>query len=65
MQKETRQIINRCRTTIEGKQEVIVKPEKVCWSFKRDNTRKAAGPDRITGRVLKEYGEELSIMLCL
>ncbi len=43
-------------------QRVIITSEEVCRTFKRVNTRKAAGPDRIIGRVLRECREELSVI---
>ncbi len=39
-----------------------VTAEEVCLTFKRINRKKAAGPDRLTGRVLKEYREQLSFV---
>lgn len=43
-------------------QEVILTAEEVCRTFKKINRRKAAGPDKITGRVLKECKTELSLV---
>ncbi len=43
-------------------QNVIITAEQVCPTFKRINIRKAAGPDRLTGRVRKACREELGFI---
>lgn len=53
---------NLIRRQLNVGQEVIITSEEVCRTLKRVNTRKSVGPDRITGRILKECRKELSII---
>ncbi len=52
---------NLVRQQLKLGQEVII-TAGVCQTFKGINTKKAAGPDRLTARALKECREELSFV---
>lgn len=51
---------NLIRQQLDCGQPLVITAEEVCRTFKKINPRKAVGPDRIRGRVLKECREKLS-----